>query len=81
MKRIDLLEKFANMKALADNQAGLAMEEVMDMDFVEAAKNGMLFLPLESEKLKKVYPRLLGINKIAFVKMILILKTGKLYKT
>ena len=35
----------------------LAVPEILDMTFVESAKNGMMFLPLESEKLKQVYPR------------------------
>ena len=33
------------------------MPEVLDMNLVENAKNGMMFLPLESDKLKQVYPR------------------------
>ena len=51
---------YEHLKALNDNHDGLIMPEILDMQFVESAKNGMLFLPLESEKLKKVYPRLYG---------------------
>ena len=35
----------------------LAVPELLDMTYVESAKNGMMFLPLESDKLKHVYPR------------------------
>jgi len=34
----------------------LAVPELLDMTYVESAKNGMMFLPLESDKLKHVYP-------------------------
>ena len=34
----------------------LGVPEVLDMALVENAKNGMMFLPLEAEKLKQVYP-------------------------
>ena len=47
------------MKVLAnDPEKGqtLGVPEVLDMALVENAKNGMMFLPLESEKLKLVYP-------------------------
>ena len=41
------------MKAFDEN-GKFIMDEVLDREHVESAKNGMMFLPLEAEKLQKV---------------------------
>ena len=41
------------MKALDENTKFI-MDEVLDREHVESAKNGMMFLPLEAEKLQQV---------------------------
>ena len=41
------------MKAFDENTKFL-MDEILDMTHVESAKNGMMFLPLEAEKLQQV---------------------------
>ena len=41
------------MKAFDENSKFI-MDEVLDREHVESAKNGMMFLPLEAEKLQKV---------------------------
>jgi len=42
--------------------------EVLDRSLVEDAKNGMMFLPLESEKLKKIYSR----KMVYFIELLLL---------
>ena len=44
------------------------MPEVLDRSLVEDAKNGMMFLPLESEKLKKIYSR----KMVYFIELLLL---------
>ena len=53
------------MKALDENTKFI-MDEVLDREYVESAKNGMMFLPLEAEKLQKVRSEQLPAERFLF---------------